>query len=113
MFQLPVLFMLISIFLYSLFPLVGVFGTGEISGFAFAGLSHMLSAAVSLLGALMLSGTSTEYGFRRLFHDLREDRSALRFCLYPLYIFPRHPRRLCLMFGQSLRSSFLSPWRDH
>lgn len=78
MFQLPVLFMLISIFLYSLFPLVGVFGTGEISGFAFAGLSHMLSAAVSLLGALMLSGTSTEYGFRRLFHDLREDRSALR-----------------------------------
>ncbi|EWG98860.1 hypothetical protein [Halomonas sp. BC04] len=75
---LPVFFMLTSIFLYSLFPLVGVFGTVEVSGFAFAGLSHFLSAIVSVAGALWLSRQSDCYSLTSLVHDFSHDRIALR-----------------------------------
>ncbi|RUR30842.1 DMT family transporter [Vreelandella andesensis] len=75
---LPVLFMLTSIFLYSLFPLVGVFGTDEVSGFAFAGLSHLLSAIVSVVGAVCLSRNSGCYNLTLLVRDFWQDRIALR-----------------------------------
>jgi len=70
--------MLTSIFLYSLFPLVGVFGTDEVSGFAFAGLSHFLSAFVSVAGAVWLSRHLNCYSLKSMFHDFRRDRVALR-----------------------------------
>lgn len=75
---LPVLFMLVSIFLYSLFPLVGVFGTDEVSGFVFAGLSHFLSAIVSVAGAVWLSRNSDCYNLTLLVRDFWQDRIALR-----------------------------------
>lgn len=75
---LPVLFMLTSIFLYSLFPLVGVFGTVEVSGFAFAGLSHLLSAIVSATGAVWLSRHSGCYNLTSLVRDFWQDSTALR-----------------------------------
>lgn len=75
---LPVLFMLTSIFLYSLFPLVGMFGTSELSGFAFAGLSHFLSALVSVAGAVWLSRHLGGYSLNALVHEFRQDRVALR-----------------------------------
>ena len=75
---LPVAFMLVSILLYSLFPLVGVFGTVEVSGFAFAGLGHVLSAAVSIAGAVYLSRGGECYNLHALVRDFRADRVALR-----------------------------------
>lgn len=75
---LPVLFMLTSIFLYSLFPLVGMFGTNDLSGFAFAGLSHFLSALVSVAGAVWLSRHLGGYSLKSLVHEFRQDRIALR-----------------------------------
>lgn len=71
------LYMLLSILLYSLFPLIGVFGTAQISGFTFAGLGHVLSAIVSLAGAVALSRRLGGYGIRALVADLRADRRAL------------------------------------
>ena len=76
--HLPLLFMLTSVFLYSLFPLVGMFGTHNLSGFAFAGLSHLLSALVSVAGAVWLSRHVDGYRLASLVHEFRKDRVALR-----------------------------------
>lgn len=75
---LPIVFMLISIILYSLFPLVGVFGTIGVPAFAFAGLSHLLSAIISIAGALWLSRQLSGYDLTTLMNDFRHDTIALR-----------------------------------
>jgi len=72
------LYMVISIFLYSLFPVVGVFGTNEISGFVFAGFGHLISAALSIFGALLLTKSLEEVSMLRLMQDFRKDRVAFR-----------------------------------
>lgn len=74
----PLFYMLVSVFLYSLFPLVGVFGTTGISGFTFAGLGHLLSAIVSIGCAAWLSRHFPHYRIATLIHDLRQHPVALR-----------------------------------
>jgi pilus assembly protein TadC len=74
----PLVFILISVFLYSLFPLIGVFGTMHVSGFVFSGLSHTLSALLSIFVSLWLSLKVCKIDVKNLFHEFIQDKVALR-----------------------------------
>lgn len=75
--EVAILFMLVAVFLYSAFPLVGVFGTVKVSGFVFAGIGHLLSAIVSILGASALAKMLKSYNFSDLLRDIWSDKRAL------------------------------------
>lgn len=70
-------FMLIAVLLYSLFPLVGVFGTVNVSGFVFAGVGHCLSAVVSIAGTMWLTRRGNRYSLISLMKSLLGDRRVL------------------------------------
>lgn len=74
----PVFFMLVSVMLYSMFPLVGVYGTVAVSGFVFAGVAHILSAAVSFGGAASIAAPDSDYRISRVALLFWQDKTALR-----------------------------------
>ncbi|OUD09628.1 hypothetical protein BVC71_07255 [Marivivens niveibacter] len=75
--NIAIAFMLIAVLLYSLFPLVGVFGTVKVSGFVFAGMGHCLSAAVSIGGTVWLTRRRKGYNLKSLSKSLLGDRRVL------------------------------------
>lgn len=78
MFQSPLFYMMVAVILYSAFPLVGVYGTVVVSGFVFAGVAHILSAAISFGGAAWLAPADTKVSIVDVARLLWEDGIALR-----------------------------------